>query len=95
VDHLTVLYKYGGKVYIGIADKDEPTYIGHFERFMVNDKEFDDNKFFIGMIGEGDHPEVVIIDHYTANFRYITDDVTFIVLANQILTKFRLNAVVH
>jgi hypothetical protein len=95
MDRLTIVYKYGGKVYIGMIDKDEVTYISHFERLMVNEKEFEDNKFFIAMVSEDAHPEIVVIDHFTADFRQIRDEVTFIVLANQILTKFRLNAVVH
>jgi hypothetical protein len=95
MDRLTVVYKYGGKIYIGIIDKDDTTYITNFERLMVNEKEFEDNKFFIAMVSNDDHPEIVVIDHFKTDFSYIKDEVTFIVLANQILTKFRLNAVVH
>jgi hypothetical protein len=90
---LTVVYKYYGKMYIGITDED--SYITHFERLMVNAKDFDDNKLFIAMVGEGNSPEIVMLNHFTSDFSYITDDVAFIVMANKVLEKFTRDTVIH
>lgn len=77
---------------------DNYSYITHFEELKaINSGGFKDDVFYVMMVGEGDFPDIAELDCMNYNFYQFTDedDEDFIVIANNMLKQFVLNATFH
>lgn len=91
--HVTVSYRYGNKVYIGIL---KGSNVDHFERlFIHNVNEFSENIFYVMMVGEGKTPDIVEMDRVFCDFSIVTEEEDFVTLGNLALGKFKLNITFH
>lgn len=92
--YITVIYKYNGKLNIGVVDNSSS--ITHFERLKpTNDVGFDENIMYVMMVGDGEVPDIADLDKLVYDFSRVEDEVDFVVLANTVLSTFRRSVTFH
>lgn len=84
---LTISYKIDDKPYIGIVDKSGT--ITHYDRFMVNHKQYQDNTIYIFMSND-DLTDMAEVDSIKFDFSKEIKDEDLIVIGNNLINNFKL-----